>query len=109
MRGARVAQHGITGIDACIGIGMSATDDRQPMRKPYPFTQISVPLLNSVGSEDYPALPRQAKALDALLDGMAPGSAQIRIEGAGHYFDDQNDALVKVMSDWLEKTFPPGS
>ncbi len=57
-------------MDACIGIGMSATDDRQPMRKPYPFTQISVPLLNSVGSEDYPALPRQAKALDALLDGM---------------------------------------
>jgi len=91
-------------MDACIGIGMSATDDRQPMCKPYPFTQICAPLLNSVGSADYPALPRQAKALDALLDGMRPGSVQFRIEGAGHYFDDQNDALVEVMIDWLEKT-----
>jgi len=91
-------------MDACIGIGISATDDRQPMRMPYPFTQISVPLLDSVGSEDYPALPRQAKALDALLDGLPPGSVQFRIEGAGHYFDDQYDALVEVIIDWLEKT-----
>jgi pimeloyl-ACP methyl ester carboxylesterase len=95
-------QQGDAGIDAYIGIGMGATDYQQPMRRPFPFEQVRVPLLNIVGSEDYPAVQRQAKALESLLDDMPPGSAQIRIEGADHYFDGQNEALVEAVIDWLE-------
>jgi len=97
-----VEQHGTAGIDAYIGIGMGATDYQQPMRKPFPFGKIRVPLLNIVGSEDYPAVQRQAKALESLLNDLPPGSAQVRIEGAGHYFDNQNEALVEAVIDWLE-------
>ena len=96
-----VEQHGTSGIDAYIGIGMGATDYQQPMRKPFPFEQVRVPLLNIVGSEDYPAVQRQAKVFESLLDELPPGSAQIRIEDAGHYFDGQNEALVEAVVEWL--------
>ena len=96
-----VEQHGTAGIDAYIGIGMGATDYQQPMRKPFPFEQVRVPLLNIVGSEDYPAVQRQAKVFESLLDELPPGSAQIRVEGAGHYFDGQNEALVEAVVEWL--------
>ncbi|MGB5179461.1 MAG: hypothetical protein WBP44_12105 [Gammaproteobacteria bacterium] len=71
-RAVRVEQQG-SSIDASIGIAM----DSNPQRKPFPCTQIRVPLLNSVGSENYAAAVwRQVKALEALLDGLPPGSAQ---------------------------------
>ena len=72
------------------------------MRKPFPFGKIQVHLLNIIGSEDYPAVQRQAKELESLLDDMPPGSAQIRLEGASHYFDNQNKKLVKAVIDGLE-------
>ena len=45
---------------------------------------------------------RQAKELESLLDDMPPGSAQIRIKGASHHFDNQSKELVKAVIDWLE-------
>ena len=72
------------------------------MRKPFPFGKTRVPLLNIIGSEDYPAVQRQAKELESLLDDMPPGSTQIRIDGASHYFDHQNKKLVKAVIDGLE-------
>ena len=72
------------------------------MRKPFPFGKTQVHLLNIIGSEDYPAVQRQAKELESLLDDMPPGSAQIRIEGASHYFGHQNKELVKAVIDGLE-------
>lgn len=41
-------------------------------------------------------------------DDMAAGSAPIRIEGAGHYIDDQNEEPVEAITDWLGKTVLPG-
>jgi len=35
---------------------------------------------------------------------MPPGSAQIGIEGAGHYFDDYNEELAGAFTGWQEKT-----
>ena len=94
-------QQGSDDIDAYIGIGMGATDYQQPMRKAFPFNRIKVPLLNVYGSEDYPAVQKQVLALDPLLADMHPHSRQIRIDGAGHYFDDYNDELVATITAWL--------
>jgi len=65
---------------------MGATDYQQPMHKPFPWEQARAPLLNIVGSDDYPVVQQQAEELEFLMDDMPQGSAQIRIEGAGHYF-----------------------
>ncbi len=94
-------QHGGKGIDAYIGIGIGATDYQQPMHKPFPFEKIQVPLLNIYGSEDYPAVQRQAAALEHVLTDINPASAQIRITGADHYFDDYNEELATAIIDWL--------
>ena len=103
-----VEQRGTAGIDAYIGIGMGATDYRQPMRQPFPYARIEVPLLNIVGSEDYPAVQLQARELESMLDELPGGSAQRRIEGAGHYFDDQNEELLEAITGWLRQIAAPG-
>ena len=102
-----IEQHGTDGIDAYIGIGMGANDYKQPMRQPFPYVRIRVPLLNVVGSEDYPAVQLQAEKLESILEDLPAGSAQRRIEGAGHYFDDQNEELLEVITGWLEQIAPP--
>jgi pimeloyl-ACP methyl ester carboxylesterase len=94
-------QQGSDDIAAYIGIGMGATDYRQPLRKPFPYGEIQVPLLHVYGSEDYPAVLRQADTLQAVLADINPQSAQIRITGADHYFDDYNEELVAAISGWL--------
>ena len=101
-----VEQRGTAGIDAYVGIGMGATDYKQPMRQPFPYDRIKVPLLNIVGSEDYPAVQLQASKLESILEELPGGSAQRRIEGAGHYFDDQNEELLEAIVDWLEQIAP---
>lgn len=94
-------QQGSHDIAAYIGIGMGATDYRQPMRKPFPFEKMRVPLLNIYGSEDYPAVLRQADALEAVLADINPASAQIRVAGADHYFDGYDDELLAAITGWL--------
>ena len=102
-------QQGDSDIDAYVGIGMGATDYQQPMRSPFPFDRIQVPLLNIYGSNDYPAVLRQAQQLEPLLDGINPAAAQIQIEGADHYFEDYNDELVSAIAGWLETLPAPAT
>ena len=101
-----IQQHGDAGIDAYIGIGMGATDYRQPMRKPFPFDRIRVPLLNVYGENDYPAVQRQAAQLEPVLAQINSRSAQRLIPGADHYFSGHEEQLGAAVSDWLDTLFP---
>jgi pimeloyl-ACP methyl ester carboxylesterase len=101
-----IRQHGDAGIDAYVGIGMGATDYRQPMREPFPFDRIRVPLLNIYGEADYPAVQRQAAQLEPLLAQINSRSAQRRVAGADHYFSGHETELTAVISDWLDTLFP---
>jgi len=101
-----IRQHGDAGIDAYIGIGMGATDYQQPMRQPFPFDRIRVPLLNIYGEGDYPAVQRQAAQLEPMLAQINRRSAQHRIPGAGHYFNGHETELSAVISNWLDTLFP---
>ena len=102
-------QRGDTGIDAYIGIGMGATDYRQPMPQPFPFDRIRVPLLNIYGSNDYPAVQRQAERLATLLPNMHPASSQLQIAGANHYFEEYHEALAAGISPWLNSLPEPAN
>jgi pimeloyl-ACP methyl ester carboxylesterase len=97
-------------IEGYIGIGMGATDYRQPMHKPFPFDRLNVPFLSILGSEDYPAVQRMAADIRARMPDFAPLSAQRTIPGADHYFNDYQDALTEVVAGWLDRlTDGPGS
>lgn len=108
-----VSQRGDSDIDAFVGIGMGATDYRQPMPEPFPLEQISVPLLNVHGSNDYPAVQKLAAGLGPVIGKNNSESRQVVIEGADHYFEGFDSELAGAISDWLngltrkqEKTRP---
>ena len=74
-------------IDAFIGIGMGATDYRQPMQRPFPFARLKIPVLDIYGSEDYPAVHRLAPIrLEKIQLGGHLGSTQVVVDGADHDF-----------------------
>lgn len=99
---------GDAGIDALVTIGMGATDYQQPMPKPLPLEKITVPLLSIYGSNDYPAVHRQANELASLLDDMPPLSAVQEVPAADHYFNDHNDELVTAIAAWLDALVAAG-
>ncbi len=91
------------GIDAFIGIGMGATDYQQPMRHPFPFASLSIPVLDLYGERDYPAVHRLAPERLALMTKAAnPYSQQIVAPGADHYFKGSTDVLGKHVKAWLD-------
>ena len=103
-----VRRHGDAGFDGFIGIGMGATDYRQPMREPFPLAATSIPILDLFGGDDYPAVRRKAPArLAAILAAGNPRSAQRIVPGAGHFFRDMDEALADAVAEWLA-TLPGG-
>ena len=95
-------RHGDAGFDGFIGIGMGATDYRQPIHEPLPLAAMSVPVLDLFGDEDYPAVLREASArLAAIRAAGNPRSAQRVVRGAGHFFRDSDEELVDAVAQWL--------
>jgi len=90
-------------IDAFVGIGMGATDYGQPMKKPFPLDRMTVPVLDVFGSDDFPAVVREAPERAAAAGSAGNAlSSQVMVEGADHYFTDKDDELIAVVSAWLE-------
>jgi len=95
-------QHGDDQLSAYVGIGMGATDYRQPMLEPFPLKTISVPVLDIYGADDYPAVQRMAPArLQHIQAAGNPLSDQKAVDNADHYFTDQGDLLVEAVGEWL--------
>lgn len=90
-------------VDAFIGIGMGATDYKQPMAKPMPLDKLSIPVLDVYGSSEYPAVARGAgERLEFIEKADNKKSAQIIVPEADHYFTDQDEALLEVVSEWMQ-------
>jgi len=95
-------QHPEENIYAYIGIGMGSIDRGQPMRKPFPLETFDMPLLDIRGEYDYPAVQGQAaNRWKRIQQAGNPGSRQLEIDGADHYFNDRDDALLAAVVDWL--------
>jgi alpha/beta superfamily hydrolase len=91
-------------IDAFVGLGMGATDYRQPMHQPFPLDRMHVPVLDLYGAEEFPAVIRLAPSRKAMIEKAGhAGSRQLVLPGANHYFTDMGDALVEAVADWLDQ------
>ncbi len=91
-------------IDAFIGLGMGATDYKQPMHQPFPLDRMHVPVLDLYGADEFPAVIRQAPGRLAMIDKAGhKSSRQVVLPGSDHYFTDQGDALVNAVADWLDQ------
>jgi len=94
------------GIDAYIGVGMGATDYKQPMNRPFPLNRLKMPVLDVWGSDDYPAVHRLAPRRAANIAKTGVGmSKQVVVPEADHYFRDQDEALLEVVNGWLAEIF----
>ena len=90
------------GIDGFVGIGMGATDYKQPMQHPFPFASLDIPVLDIYGENDYPAVHRLAPQRLALMtQGGNARSKQIMLPEANHYFVDHPDEMTAAISSWL--------
>jgi pimeloyl-ACP methyl ester carboxylesterase len=91
-------------FDAFIGLGMGATDYRQPMLEPFPLESMQVPVLDLYGAEEYPAVIRLAPGRKAMIEKAGHAkSRQVVLAGANHYFVDRGEALVETVVDWLDQ------
>jgi alpha-beta hydrolase superfamily lysophospholipase len=91
-------------IDAFAGLGMGATDYRQPMQQPFPLAAMKVPVLDLYGAEEYPAVIRMAPERKQSMDAAGhPESRQVVLPGADHYFRGRGEPLVATVADWLDR------
>lgn len=96
-------QLGDEAVDGFVGIGMGATDYKQPMLKPFPLEKLSIPILDVYGGEDFPAVHRLApRRWSAITRAGHPLSKQLAIDNADHYFTDRGEDLLEVVAEWLD-------
>jgi dienelactone hydrolase len=106
--GAHMANHWLAhtpspDIAAYVGIGMGATDYKQPMREPFPLAELQMPVLDIYGGNEYPAVKRSAPERLAMLQRAGnPQSRQQVIPGADHYFSDAGQPLLEAVAAWLD-------
>ena len=90
-------------IDAYVGIGMGATDYKQPMKQPFPLAKVKVPVLDVYAANDFPAVQKMAAARWQSIEQAGNSkSDQVIIPDADHYYSDRGDALTSVISEWLD-------
>jgi pimeloyl-ACP methyl ester carboxylesterase len=90
-------------FDAYVGIGMGATDYKQPMVEPFQLDKMPMPVLDLYGSEDFPAVIRKAPERLGMIETAGhPKSAQVVVEGAEHYFKTHKTELIDAVSGWLK-------
>ncbi len=97
-----IRERGDLDINAYIGIGMGATDYKQPMLEPFPLDVMTVPILDVYGSEDYPAVTEGAKDRKIAIESAGSiGSRQIAILGSDHFFEGYEDDLANEILNWF--------
>jgi pimeloyl-ACP methyl ester carboxylesterase len=100
-----IRANGSEAIDGFVGIGMGATDYKQPMLEPFPFERLQVPVLDLYGALDYPAVLHGAdERWQAIQKHGQPASRQIMMENGDHYMREQDAVLVKTVSQWLNSS-----
>ena len=91
-------------INAFVGIGMGATDFKQPMKRTFPLDQLKFPVLDIYGSNDYPAVQAMAASrLEMIKQAGNPKSSQIIVKGSDHYHKDNAESLVEKIASWLDR------
>lgn len=90
-------------IDAYVGIGMGATDYKQPMKRPFPLAKVKVPVLDVYAANDYPAVLKMAPARwQSIQQAGNSKSHQVIVPDSDHYYTDRGDALTSAISEWLD-------
>lgn len=97
-----VREHNDADIKAYVGLGMGATDYKQPMREPFPLASMKVPVLDLYGADEFPAVIKMAPERLAMMQQAGNAqSKQATVMGANHYFNDKGEELTAAVAEWL--------
>lgn len=105
--GATMAAYYLAGgardVGAFVAIGMGGRADEPRLDAVSFLRKIHIPVLDLYGSNDLPQVLKgvEQRAAAARAAGNT-GYRQVRVEGADHFFDGKNDALLNTVSDWLK-------
>jgi hypothetical protein len=89
-------------LAAFVGIGMGATDYKQPMVEPFALDKMPIPVLDLYAEKDFPAVLRMAPERAAMLKKVGNAKSQQKVvAGAEHYFTDMGDELTEAVAEWL--------
>ncbi len=95
--------NGFTSIDAYIGLGMGATDYKQPMVHPFPLDKLNIPVLDVYAEMDYPAVLKMAEGRwQQMQTAGNEKSRQVILKNSAHYYKDNGEALTSVIKQWLQ-------
>ncbi|MCB1802366.1 MAG: DUF3530 family protein, partial [Gammaproteobacteria bacterium] len=92
-------------VDGFIAIGMSASQDGGPMDALARLPGITVPMLDLYGSEDLPEVLANADARAQRAGGAGKDFSQVRVAGADHFFEGEEDLLLDAVNTWLDARF----
>lgn len=81
-------------VAAWVAIGASAVEDTARLR---------LPILDLYGGNDLAPVLKNAGARAQRLQGK-PGSAQVAVPGADHFFEGKDDALLEAVQGFLDRT-----
>ncbi len=87
------------GVAMSLGLSQGRIDDADYLKK------IHLPVLDLYGSKDLEAGVKGAAARAAAAAGNA-AYQQTEVQGAGHFFDGKDKELVRIVSEWLNRTVP---
>jgi pimeloyl-ACP methyl ester carboxylesterase len=90
-------------VKGFVAIGIAAFAGDARMNSIKSLEKITIPVLDLYGSEDLEGiLASVGQRAEAAKKAGNKNYTQIKITG-NHFFDDQDDELLKAVADWLEK------
>jgi len=94
-------------IKAFVGIGMNPAGWDGRLSYVEALRSIRIPVLDLYGSSDLTGVLDSAEARqEAAASGGNRAYRQVKVEGADHFFDGEEDALVEAVSGWLDEVVP---
>ena len=90
-------------VKGFVAIGMTGGAKHADMNSLNTLKSVRVPTLDLYGSADLPNVLSQVQAKKQAASNIT--FDQLKVEGANHFFDDKNEALIGAVNDWLEKRF----
>jgi pimeloyl-ACP methyl ester carboxylesterase len=108
-QGAGMAAYYLSGadrpVDGFVAVGMSAGIPGGAMDNLAKLGRIQQPLLDLYGGEDLEGVLASAAARASSAQASNPDYTQQRVEGADHFFDGEEAALLDAVNAWLDARF----
>jgi pimeloyl-ACP methyl ester carboxylesterase len=94
-----LAQASSNAIDSLVIIGMSSGSDNQNIER---LGQLKLPLLDLYGGDDLEPVLASSAQRNAAGKQTGFKYMQVRVDGANHFFQGQEDALLQQVQQWLD-------